>query len=90
MDVDEFIVPARTPTLLPLLQFFEQESIVLRLQAAMFGTSGHVRRPPGLVVYPCDIRNVSAIELLFRQRYLTIVPSALTGIPCDMRNVSAI
>jgi len=59
MDVDEFIVPVRAQTLVPLLHFFDQEPIVLRLQAAMFGTSGHVLRPVGLVVENYVMRNVS-------------------------------
>ena len=39
MDVDEFIMPARRRTIIPLLEHFDQESVVLRLQAEMFGTS---------------------------------------------------
>lgn len=50
MDVDEFIVPARSSTIVPLLNYFEVEPVVLRLQAQMFGTSRHVERPSGLVV----------------------------------------
>jgi len=59
MDVDEFIVPVHHSTLVPLLTYFELEPVVLRLQAAMFGTSGHKVRPGGLVVEHYVVRNLS-------------------------------
>ena len=59
MDVDEFIVPMRSRTLVPLLEHFELDAVVLRLQAAMFGTSGHVARPEGLVIEHYVMRNLS-------------------------------
>ena len=60
MDVDEFIVPVHHSTLVPLLTYFELEPVVLRLQAAMFGTSGHDVRPEGLVVENYVVRNLTS------------------------------
>ena len=60
LDVDEFIVPARAPSLVSLLQFFEHDPVILRLSALQFGTSGHRRRPAGLVTEHYTARNVSA------------------------------
>lgn len=59
MDVDEFIVPVKVNTLAPILHYFATENVVLRLSAAMFGTSGHVERPPGLVIASYTRKNTS-------------------------------
>ena len=59
-DVDEFIVPRRSSSLMPLLSFFDTDSlVVLRLEAAMFGTSGHTERPQGLVLEHYVMRNLT-------------------------------
>ncbi len=59
VDVDEFIVPVKSDSILPVLRAFDREPAVLRLTAAMFGTSGHQERPPGLVVASYTWRNVT-------------------------------
>ena len=59
IDVDEFLVPVKAETLAPILRHFAAEPVVLRLSAAMFGTSGHVERPPGLVIASYTRRNAS-------------------------------
>lgn len=53
MDVDEFLVTPKSASILPMLRgstVFGSDNLILRLQAAMFGTSGHTKRPEGLVI----------------------------------------
>ena len=58
-DVDEFIVPVKSESINPILQHYSSEQVVLRLSAAMFGTSGHLERPPGLVIASYTLRNIT-------------------------------
>jgi hypothetical protein len=58
-DVDEFIVPVKVDTIIPILQYFGSDQVVLRLSAAMFGTSGHIERPLGLVIASYTMRNIT-------------------------------
>ena len=60
IDVDEFILPVKADSIIQVLQFFANEPVVIRLSAAMFGTSGHIERPPGLVVASYTRRNMSS------------------------------
>ena len=52
LDVDEFLVPVKAASVVSILEaspVLGLDHVVLRLSAAMFGTSGHRQRPAGLV-----------------------------------------
>ncbi|MFI3271731.1 MAG: glycosyltransferase family 92 protein [Pseudomonadota bacterium] len=62
VDLDEFIVPKKYPTILDLLQRYEEFS-QLEIQWHLFGNAGHINKPQGLVIENFTLRGLDAARL---------------------------
>ena len=80
LDVDEFLVPVKAASVVDILEatpVLGLEHVVVRLSAAMYGTSGHTVMPQGLVTEEYLLRNRSSNsdqhKVIFRASDATVM-----------------